>query len=80
MVKKDNTLNLYAAYKKSFSIIIDYYTEKIIKNIKFYELMISDTFGKNDHRKKIINTLRIRIIKNKKTTHVSLKKTLFEFA
>ena len=70
--KKNNTLNLYAAYKKSFSIIIDYY-KKNLKNIKFYELMISDTFGKNDHRKKIINTLRINY-KKQKVTHVISKK------
>ena len=33
--------------------------------------MISDTFGKNDHRKKIINNLRINYQKKKETQIVS---------
>mgnify|MGYP001337544628 FL=1 len=49
--KKNDTINLYAAYKKSFSTILDFY-KKNLKKVKFYELMISDTFGKDDHRKK----------------------------
>ncbi len=67
---KDNTENLYAAYKKSFSSILGFY-KKNLKKINFYELMISDTFGKNDLRKKIINTLRTNYIKRKETTVVS---------
>jgi len=67
---KDNTENLYAAYKKSFSTILGFYKKKL-KKINFYELMISDTFGKNDFRKKIINMLRTNYIKRKETTVVS---------
>lgn len=68
--KKDNVENLYAAYKKSFSAIIGYYKKKF-KKIKFYELMVSDTFGKYDNRKKIIYTLRMNYLKNKTTPIVS---------
>ena len=67
---KDNTENLYAAYKKGFGSILGFY-KKNLKKINFYELMISDTFGKNDLRIKIINTLRTNYIKRKVTTVVS---------
>ena len=70
--KKNNTLNLYAVYKKGFSIILDFY-RKNYQKVKFYELMISDTFGKNDHRKKIINILKMNY-KKKKTTNIVSKK------
>ena len=73
--KKDNTMNLYAAYKKSFSIIIDFY-RKNLKKIKFYELMIADTFGKNDYRNKIINTLKVNYQK-KKDNKYNFKKSLY---
>ncbi|MDC3049289.1 NAD(P)-dependent oxidoreductase [bacterium] len=68
--QKNNTLNLYAAYKKSFSVILNFY-KKDFKKVKFYELMISDTFGKNDQRKKIINTLKINYRKKKTTNIIS---------
>ncbi len=55
--KINSFINLYAAYKKGFSSILGYYKKKLPK-IKFYELMLSDTFGKNDQRPKIINTLK----------------------
>ena len=62
--------NLYAAYKKSFNCIIDYYKYNL-PNVKFYNLIIGDTFGKNDYRKKIINTLRENYKKNKISNIVS---------
>ena len=68
--QKNNTINLYAAYKKSFSVILNFY-KKDFKKVKFYELMISDTFGKNDQRKKIINTLKINYRKKKTTNIIS---------
>ena len=37
------------------------------KTTKFYELMLSDTFGKNDIRPKIINTLKKNYKKGKIT-------------
>ena len=68
--KKDNVENLYSAYKKSFSTILSFY-KKNFKKINFYELMVFDTFGNNDHRKKIIHTLKINYHKNKSTTIIS---------
>ena len=56
--KKNNFFNLYSAYKKAFSHLINYY-DGILKNVKFYNLTISDTFGEQDKRKKIINILKI---------------------
>ena len=72
--KKDNIENLYSAYKKSFSTILSFY-KKSLKKVNFYELMVFDTFGNNDHRKKIIHTLKINYNKNKSTTIIS--KNLF---
>ena len=70
--KKNNTLNLYAAYKKSFSTITNYYRRNL-KKVKFYELMISDTFGKNDYRNKIITNLKTNYKKQIMTRIVSKK-------
>ena len=33
--QKNNTINLYAAYKKSFSVILNFY-KKDLKKVKFY--------------------------------------------
>jgi len=55
--KTNGITNLYSYYKKAFTDIIKFYKKKF-SSIKFYELMISDTFGKNDQRNKIINILR----------------------
>ncbi len=68
--KVNNSLNLYAAYKKSFSVILNFY-RKNLRKVNFYELMISDTFGKNDYRKKIIYILKTNYRKNKITQVVS---------
>ena len=67
---KDNNYNLYSAYKKGFGIILNYY-EKILSTIKFYNLMISNTFGKSDNRLKITTVLRNNHKKNKLTEIVS---------
>jgi len=71
---QNNYFNLYSAYKKAFSIILNYYKKKQPQT-KFYELMISDTFGSNDKRKKIINVLRENYKKNVTTKIIS--KNLF---
>ena len=68
--KINNPKNLYAAYKKGFSTILEFYKKKL-DYVKFYELMISDTFGFNDQRKKIINILKINYQKKKTTKIVS---------
>ena len=67
---KDNNYNLYSAYKKGFGIILSYY-EKILSTIKFYNLMISNTFGENDTRLKITTVLKNNHKKNKLTVIVS---------
>ncbi len=66
----NNSENLYAAYKKSFSIILGFYKKNLTK-VKFYELMLSDTFGKNDLRNKIINTLKKNYSSGKTTKVIS---------
>ena len=68
--KKNNPKNLYAAYKKSFNCIIQYYKKKF-PAVNFIDLMIVDTFGKNDKRKKLINTLRKNYNQNKITKIIS---------
>jgi nucleoside-diphosphate-sugar epimerase len=67
---KENPYNLYSAYKLAFSKIINFY-KKCFKKIKFYELMISDTFGFNDERMKIVNVLRKNYKKNKEIKLIS---------
>ncbi len=67
---KDNTANLYSTYKKGFSFFLDYY-KKTFPKIKFFNLMIADTFGKNDKRLKIINMLKNNYKNNKVTKIIS---------
>ena len=62
--KKDHAYNLYASSKQAFNKILDYYRNQFPK-IKFYNLLISDTFGKNDKRKKLIPTIVKNYIKEK---------------
>jgi nucleoside-diphosphate-sugar epimerase len=71
---KDNNNNLYSVYKKSFTLLINYY-KKILPKISFFNIMLSDTFGVNDNRLKIISVLR-KNYKNNKTTKI-LSKNLF---
>ena len=72
--KKDNYYNLYSVYKKCFSNLVNFY-EKRFKKVKFFNLIISDTFGKSDKRTKIINILKTNFKKNITTKIVS--KNLF---
>ena len=51
--KKDYAYNLYASSKQAFNNIFNYYKNQFSET-KFYNLLISDTFGKNDVRKKLI--------------------------
>ena len=67
---KGNFFNLYSVYKENFNNILNFYS-KFSKNVKFYNLNISDTFGKFDKRKKIINVLKINYKKNLLTTIIS---------
>tara|TARA_Y100001970_G_scaffold290272_1_gene423301 strand:- start:39 stop:890 length:852 start_codon:yes stop_codon:yes gene_type:complete len=68
--KKDNFYNLYSAYKASFIKIISFYKKKNL-NIKFLNLVISDTFGLRDKRKKIVNILKTNYKRNLVTKIVS---------
>ena len=71
---KVNPNNLYSASKQAFEKMIDYY-QIINKKINFYNLIISDTFGERDKRKKLISVLKQNIINKKETKIVS--KNLF---
>lgn len=51
-----NPLNLYAATKQAFSDILRYYTE--LRNLHSLTLVLTDTYGPNDHRSKILNLLK----------------------
>ena len=70
--KKDYAYNLYASSKQAFNNVLNYYKNRFSET-KFYNLLISDTFGKNDERKKLIPL----IIKNynKKNT-INIPKNL----
>ena len=70
--KKDYAYNLYASSKQAFNKIYNYYKNQFPKT-KFYNLLISDTFGKNDKRKKLIPI----IIKNyNKKNSINIPKNL----
>ena len=70
--KLDVAYNLYAAYKISFSKILNYYIRKL-SSVKFYNLFISDTYGENDKRDKIINLIKTNL-KNKRKINIISKK------
>lgn len=70
--KKGNFYNLYSAYKASFGNILNFYKKKFDK-VEFLNLVISDTFGSNDKRKKIINLMKSNFKKNLITNIVSKK-------
>jgi nucleoside-diphosphate-sugar epimerase len=72
--EKDNCYNLYSVYKRCFGNLINFY-KKIFKKVKFFNLIISDTFGKSDKRNKIINILKTNYKKNLTTKIIS--KNLF---
>lgn len=67
---KNNPANLYACYKLSFSNIIKFYQKQLPK-VNFYNLYLSETFGLNDKRKKILSTIKKNYKKNSPTTIVS---------
>ena len=69
---KDNYFNLYSVYKRNFSNLLKYY-EKSSSNINFYNLFISDTFGKTYKRPKIIKCFKKNYKKNLITKIISSK-------
>lgn len=67
---KNNPANLYAALKLSFSNIVTFYKKKYI-DVTFYNLYLSETFGFNDKRKKLMSVLKNNYEKNLTTTIAS---------
>lgn len=67
---KDNPKNFYAASKLCFSKILKYYS-KINKLTKIYSLHLTDTFGINDNREKILPIIKKNKNKNKKINLIS---------
>ena len=65
-----NPKNLYAAYKNSFNCLLEFY-KKQFPQVTFVDLVIVDTFGENDNRQKIINTLKKNYNTNKITKIIS---------
>ena len=68
--KKNHSFNLYSTSKQIFRKILDS-SRKKNKKIKFYNFFISDTYGLNDKRPKLINVLKKNYIKNKTTKIIS---------
>jgi len=66
--KKEHAYNLYASSKQAFNKIFNYYRNQFPET-KFYNLLISDTFGKNDKRKKLIPII-IKNYNKKKTVNI----------
>lgn len=55
-------VNLYAAMKNAFECLMDYYTAT--QKIKATTLYLSDTYGPNDRRKKLMNLLVSKVVCN----------------
>jgi len=66
----DDFQNLYAAYKSAFSKILKFYIKKMPK-IKFSEIILTDTFGPDDNRDKLITTIKKNFKTNKFTKIIS---------
>jgi nucleoside-diphosphate-sugar epimerase len=71
---KNLALNFYAATKQSFECIFNYYKNQY-KKIKFYNILLTDTFGTNDKRKKLIPIL-VKSFKNKSQNKINIPKNL----
>ena len=67
---KNNSFNLYSTSKTLFRKLLEF-SRKKNKNIKFYNFFISDTYGSNDKRVKLINVLKKNYKKNKITKIIS---------
>ena len=67
---KNNSFNLYSTSKTLFRKLLEF-SRKKNKNIKFYNLFISDTYGADDKRVKLINVLKKNYKKNKITKIIS---------
>lgn len=72
---KNNPKNLYSAYKQSFSNILNFYKIKYPR-IKFYNIFLSETFGENDNRMKLIPVLK-KNFRNSRVTKIVSKNLIF---
>ena len=66
--KKNYAYNLYASSKQAFNNILNYYKNEFTK-IKFYNLLIIDTYGNNDKRIKLIPII-LKNYNKKKITYI----------
>ena len=71
---KNLAFNLYAATKQSFECIFNYYKNQYTK-IKFYNILLTDTFGINDKRKKLIPIL-LKNYNKKNQDRINIPKNL----
>ena len=71
---KNLAFNLYAASKQSFECIFNYYKNQYTK-IKFYNILLTDTFGTNDKRKKLIPIL-LKNYNKKNQNKINIPKNL----
>lgn len=71
---KNLAFNLYAATKQSFECIFNYYKNQYTK-IKFYNILLTDTFGTNDKRKKLIPIL-LKNFNSKNQSKINIPKNL----
>ena len=71
---KNLAFNLYAATKQSFECIFNYYKNQYTK-IKFYNILLTDSFGTNDKRKKLIPIL-LKNFKKKNPDKINIPKNL----
>ena len=71
---KNLAFNLYAATKQSFECIFNYYKNQYTK-IKFYNILLTDTFGTNDKREKLIPIL-LKKINKKNQDKINIPKNL----
>jgi CDP-3, 6-dideoxy-D-glycero-L-glycero-4-hexulose-4-reductase len=68
----NNPYNFYAATKLAAYFLMKYYSKSNLLT-KYYHLLLGDTYGPNDERKKIIPVL-IKNYKNNKITTINSKK------
>jgi nucleoside-diphosphate-sugar epimerase len=71
---KNLAFNLYAATKQSFECIFNYYRKQYTK-IKFYNILLTDTFGANDKRKKLVPIL-LKNFNKKNQDKINIPKNL----
>ena len=72
---KKEPANLYSASKNAFLEILKFYKKKNDK-INYLNLYVSDTYGENDTRKKIINVIKNSNFKRKRIKIISKNLTL----